>query len=211
MSVQEEKTLFLFRKISSHIQEHKFSYLVLLILVSLGFLAGCFYANLISDAEFTQAELQAEQFIREAKTNELSFRLMLSEELSPFLFIALFSLFLPGLFPIVFLLFKWGFSSGFILTFLVKCFVLKGFFLGGLFLFFHLVFFLPVLLLLSRQSIKLNRFILTAVFQRASHKHTVTEELLALAIATLSASVCVILGVTLKFLVLPALCNYLFL
>ncbi len=203
--------MFLFRRISSHIQKHKFSYLLLLILVSLGFLAGCFYANLISETEFSQAEIQAEQFIKEAKSKELSFRLMLSEEMSPFLFIAVFSLFLPGIFPIVFLLFKWGFSSGFFLTFLVKCFVMKGFFLGGVFLFFNLMFFLPVLLFLSKQSLKTNRFILTAVFKRASYHQSITQELLGLAAAALISLIFVTLGVSLKFLVLPPLCNYLFL
>lgn len=203
--------MFLFRKLSCHFRKHKLSYLILLILVLLGFLAGCFYANLISESEFTQAGKAAEQFISEAKANELSFRLMLSEELSPFLFIAFFSLFLAGILPSVFLLFKWGFSSGFFLTFLVKCFFLKGFFLGGFFLFLNLLFFLPSLLFLTNQSIRLNRFIMACVSHQVSTKRTITEELIGMSAVTLIAILGVSTGVFLKFLLLSPLCNYLFL
>ena len=65
---------------------------------------------------------KAEEFIKIAKENELDFRLMLCEELSSYLLIALFSLFLPGFLFTIFLVFKWGFSTGFCLTFLVKYF-----------------------------------------------------------------------------------------
>lgn len=203
--------MFLFGKISGHIRSRKGAYLLLLILISLGFLAGCFYANLITATEFGEAQAQAEQFIKEAKLNELSFRLILSEELSSFLFICFFALFLPGFIPIIFLLFKWGFSSGFFLTFLVKSFFLKGFFLGGFFLFVTLIFFLPALLFLALQCLRVNRLILHCVFQRTSPRQTVSDELLGLAVATLLALILVTLGATLKCFVLPSLCNYLFL
>ena len=203
--------MFLFRKISGHTRERKGSYLILLILVCLGFIAGCFYANLISATEFTDAQSQAEQFIKEAKSHELSFRLILSEEASSFLFICFFALFLPGFIPIVFLVFKWGFSSGFFLTFLVKCFFLKGFFLGGFFLLVTLLFLLPALLFLATQCLRVNRLFLSCVFSRSSLRQTMLDELLGLAILAMLALSFVTLGATVKYFILPPLCNYLFL
>ncbi len=203
--------MFLLRKISCHFKTQQFTYLILLAVVFTGFLAGCFYAGLISADELLQAGEQAEQFIKEAKANELSFQLMLSEELSPYLFIALFSLFLFGLLPSGFLVFKWGFSLGFFLTFLVKCFSLKGFFLGGLFLFLNLLFFLPSLLVLTAKSLSVSRFLLTCALHRASPKKTLWEELIGMTFVILGTVLTVSAGVCVKFFLLPPISNYLFL
>ena len=198
-------------KISAHFKSQKRVYILLLATCLLGFLIGCFYSNLISNADFTDAGSRAEEFIKQAKEHELNFQLMLSEELSVYLFIALFSLFLFGVIPTVFLVFKWGFSAGFFMTFLVRYFSMKGFFLGGLFLIMNLIFFLPALLLLSAKSVKTNGFLLTSVFNRNSHGSTLAEELLGLAVVTFGAVLLVSLGVFFKILLLPPLCGYLFL
>lgn len=203
--------MFLLHKISCHIKEHKFSYLLLLSVTFVGFLSGCFYCNLISDSELQDAGMQAEEFIKIAKENELDFRLMLSEELSSYLLIALFSLFLPGFLFTIFLVFKWGFSTGFFLTFLVKYFAVKGFFLSGVFLLLHLVFFLPTLLATANQSLSVNRFLIAASLRGAPAKKSLLSELLVMAIFTLVALLTVMLGVALKVTVLTPLCNYLFL
>lgn len=203
--------MFLFQKIFCHIKEQKLFYIFLLILLLIGFLSGCFYTNLISDADFYEAGVQAEEFIKQAKENELSFHLMLTEELSSYLLIALFSLFLFGGFPIVFLVFKHGFSTGFFLTFLVKCFSMKGFFLGGTFLFFEFLCFLPPLLWLTHQSLSVNRFLISSVLHKSSSHSTLPSELIAIAIALLVTVITVALGVSFKVFILPPLTNYLFL
>ena len=203
--------MFQFRKISCHLIKHKLSYILLLILIIIGFISGCFYTNFLSDGEFLDAGIQAEEFIKRAKEHELNLNLMLSEELSTYLLIALCSLFLPGFIPTVFLVFKWGFSSGFFLTFLIKYFAMKGFFLGGLFLLTNLLFFLFSLLLIANKSLSLNRYLLCAALHRAPSKQNLSEELITMTIITLIAVGMVTLGVFLKFLLLSPLSNYLFL
>ncbi len=203
--------MLLWSKLSDYLKPQKHFFTVLLAICFLGFLAGCFYSNLISDTDFSNAGIQAEEFIKQAKENGLSFQLMLSEELSPALFIAAFSLFLPGLIPIVFLIFKWGFSTGFFMTFLVRYFSMKGFFLSGFFLITNLCIFLPALLILSIKSIKTNVFLLTAVLSRITHKTTIWEEILGLTVATLVAILLIAFGTAIKTLLLPSLCSYLFL
>ncbi|MBR5240169.1 MAG: hypothetical protein IKW04_06315 [Clostridia bacterium] len=203
--------MFLLHKISCHIKEHKFSYLLLLCIIFVGFLSGCFYCNLISDTELRDAGMQAEEFIKIAKENELDFRLMLCEELSSYLLIALFSLFLPGFLFTIFLVFKWGFSTGFFLTFLVKYFAVKGFFLSGLFLFLQLVFLLPALLATANQSLSVNRFLIASSLRGAPAKNSLISELLVMAIITLAVILFVMLAVGLKLTILPPFCNYLFL
>jgi len=202
--------LFQFRKIAYHFKEHKFSYSLLLILIVLGFLVGCFYTNFLSESDFFSAGIQAEEFIKQAKEHELSFRLMLSEELSTYLLIALFSLFLPGFIPTIFLVFKWGFSSGFFLTFLIKYFAMKGFFLGGLFLITNLMFFLPALMILARKSLSVNKYLLASALQHHSSKTSLPQELLTTSVITLATSFMVAIGVSLKFTLLSPLSNYLF-
>ena len=203
--------MFLFRKIYCHFKEQRFLYLLLSAIVFVGFLAGCFYANLISSADFLQAEEQAEQFIKNAKAGELSFQLMLLEELSPYLCIVLCSLFLFGFLPMGFLVFKWGFSSGFFLTFLVKCFFVKGFFLGGFFLFPTLLLFLPSLAVLSAKSLEVNRFLLGCALHRTPSGQNLWEHLIGIALVSLGTLFIVFAGVLVKFLLLPPLTNYLFL
>lgn len=155
--------------------------------------------------------MQAEEFIKIAKENELDFRLMLCEELSSYLLIALFSLFLPGFLFTIFLVFKWGFSTGFFLTFLVKYFAVKGFFLSGLFLFLQLVFLLPALLATANQSLSVNRFLIASSLRGAPAKNSLISELLVMAIITLAVILFVMLAVGLKLTILPPFCNYLFL
>ena len=203
--------MFLFRKISCHVKERKMIYLFLITFVFIGFLCGCFYTNLVSEAEFSDAGVQAEEFIKGAKENELSFRLMLSEELSSYLLIALFSLFLPGFLPTIFLVFKRGFSTGFFLTFLVKYFSAKGFLLSGMFLLCNLLFFLPALLMLTNQSLSVNRFLITSALHKFAAKQTLFSELLGMTITTVGSILSVTVGVSLKFLLLSPLCHYLFL
>ncbi len=203
--------MLLWGKLSDYIKTQKYSYLGILAICLLGFLAGCFYSNLISDTDFTDAGVRAEEFIRQAKENELSFHLMISEELSPALFIAAFSLFLPGLIPILFLIFKWGYSAGFFMTFLVRYFSTKGFFLGGFFLLMNLFIFLPAILVISVKSIKTNCFFLASVSGHPVRNTTVFGELSGLAVTTLVAILLISVGTAVKILLLPSLCNYLFL
>ncbi len=203
--------MFLFRKIYCHLKEQRFLYLLLLAVIFAGFLTGCFYANLISSADFSIAEEQAEQFIKEAKASELSFQLMLFEELFPYLCIALCSLFLFGFLPTGFLVFKWGFTSGFFLTFLVKCFSVKGFFLGGFFLLPTLLLFLPTLVVLSTKSLAVNRFLWGCALHRPPARQNLWEELTGIVLVTLGTLLSVSVGVFVKFILLPPLANYLFL
>lgn len=200
-----------FRKLTCHFKEKKLSYLILALLVFLGFFAGCFYANLVSEAEFSKGYQQANLFIEEAKNNSLSFYLMLTEELSSLLLIAFFSLVLFGFLPVVFLIFKWGFSLGFFLTFLVKCFALKGFLMGGMFLLVSLIFFLPPLLVLAGKSLSFSLFLFSSAMQKAPFGKSLSRELLGMGIMTLATGTAVALGVFVKFLLLPPLLGYLFL
>lgn len=203
--------MLLHQKLTHHFKEKKATYLLLAFLVFLGFFAGCFYANLISDTEFSGGYQQAELFIEGAKNNSLSFHLMLTQELSPYLLILFFSLGLLGCPAIIFLVFKWGFSLGFFLTFLVKCFSLKGFFLGGVFLLVSLIFLLIPLLVLTRKSLSVSLFLLSSALHKASLKKSLSEELIGLGILALTAILFVTLGVFVKYLLLPPFVEYLFL
>ncbi len=203
--------MLLWGKLSDYFKAQKHFYLGLLAVCFLGFLAGCFYSNLISDTDFANAGIQAEEFIRQAKEHELSFHLIVSEELSPVLFIAAFSMFLPGFLPILFLVFKWGYSASFFMTFLVRYFSMKGFFLGGFFLLTNLFIFLPAMMIVSVKSIKTNCFFLASVSGRATRNFSVWGELSGLAVTTLAAILLIAVGTAIKILLLPPLCNYLFL
>ena len=203
--------MLLFQKLTYRLTEQKLSCFLLLILIFIGFLSGCFCIHLISDTEFFNAGVQAEEFIRAAKNKELNFYLIFQEEFSPYLLIGLCSLFLPGFIFVCFLVFKWGFSLGFFLTFLVKYFFLKGFFLGGVFLLLNLIFFFAPLIFLANQSLSLNHYLIRCALRKTPSKQTLVSEFFYTAIATLLAALAVMLGVASEVWLLTPLCNYLFL
>ena len=192
--------MHLFRKLTYHFKDNKASYLLLAFLIFLGFFAGCFYANLVSDTEFSVGHQQAKLFIESAKTNSLSFYLMLIEELSPYLLMAFFSLVLFGFLPTVFFVFKWGFSQGFFLTFLVKFFLIIS-----------LIFLLVPLLVIAKKSLAFSFFLFSSVLHKSSLKRTLSQELVGMSVVVLAAGIFVTLGVFIKFLLLPPLLGYLFL
>ena len=203
--------MFQFGKLRNHLIQQKFVYLIILSLFILGFFIGGFYANLPETGDFKDALTQAEQFILASKSSNLDFKLLFSEDITPYLFIFASSLFLFGLPVMVFFVFKTGFSSGFFLTFLIKAFGLKGFFLGGVFLLIQIVCSLPALLIVTCRSYYTNRFLLCAVTHQLSLKQSLKTELLLLTTSFLLGCLLMLLGVTAKTFLLPPICNYLFL
>ena len=203
--------MFQFGKLKNHLIQQRFCYLIMIALFIGGFFIGCFYANLSGEEGFKTALSSAEQFIHTAKKSELDYGLLFSEEISPYALILLSSLCLFGLPVMVFFVFKVGFSSGFFLTFLVKGFSLKGFFLGGIFLGVQLLFLLPALLVIGCGGYRMNLFLLSSVTHRLSPKRSLRNELLLLTVTFLFGAFWVLLGVSVKYLLLPPLCNYLFL
>lgn len=198
-------------KIRNHIVKYRNYCLAILALFLLGFFIGCFYANLCGETDFETGLQSASLFIEAAKKSELDYQLLLFEESLPYLLIAGSALCLFGIPVITFLVFKTGFSVGFFLTFLVKGLALKGFFLGAVFLLVQVLFFLPALLVIAIQSFRTNLFLLFACTHRLSPKQSLKNELLFLAVALFSGVLLLFLGVGIKYLSLPPLCNYLFL
>ncbi len=198
-------------KLRNHLTNQKICYLIILALFILGFFIGGFYANLAEQDAFSEALNLANRFIESSKQSTPDIRLLFSEEITPYLFIFLSSLWLAGLPVMIFFVFKSGFSFGFFLTFLIKAFGLKGFFLGGLFLLIQIVCLLPALLVVSCRCYYTNRFLLCAITHRLSPKQSVKTELLLLISAFMLGSLMVLLAVTLKAFLLPILCRYLFL
>ncbi|MBO5408640.1 MAG: stage II sporulation protein M [Clostridia bacterium] len=203
--------MFQFGKLRNHFTRQKFCYLLILILFIFGFFIGGFYANLSQPQDFSEALSTAEQFISSSKNANLNFKLLFSEEITPYLLILLSSLCIFGLPIMVFFIFKTGFSSGFFLAFLIKGFGLKGFFLGGLFLFVQVLFLLPALLIISARCWYTHQFLLCAITHRLSPKQSLKNELLLLSASFLLGCILVLLGVTIKAFLLPHICNYLFL
>lgn len=196
--------------IHKHLLQYRFYYLGIFVLYVSGFLIGSFYSNMVSQTDFALSVQTAEDFIRSAKENTLNYRLMLREDISPCLAIFGSGLVLFGFFGSLFFLFKAGFSAGFFLAFLVKSFSLKGFFLGSLFLSCQLLFSLPALAIITIRALRINLFLLEASLHRASVKQSLKSELFLHVTAILVSGMIVMLGVLMKYWLLPPLCRYLF-
>ncbi len=196
--------------LKQHFIQYKFLYLGIFVLFFIGFFIGGFYANTVSYTDFETAKSSAELFISSAKSHSLDYRLILWEDLTPYLWMFLFGIVLLGFPGILYFLFQRGFSTGFFLSFLIKAFSMKGLFLAGFFLICELLFFLPALLLLTAGATRINLFLLRSTMHTYRLKQNLKSELFYyLFTFLLSISLVAIGGIT-KHFFLPPFCRYLF-
>lgn len=196
--------------LKQHFMQYKFLYLFIFILFFIGFLIGGFYANTVSYADFEVAKSNADLFISSAKRSSLDYRLILWEDLTPYLWLFLCGLVLLGFPGILYFLFQRGFSTGFFLSFLIKAFSMKGLFLACFFLVCEVLFFLPALILLTAGATRINLFSLRSTLHTYRMKQSLKSELLYYLFAFLFSVSLVALGGITKYFFLPPLCSYLF-
>ena len=196
--------------LKQHLTQYKFLYLGIFCLFFLGFLIGGFYANTVSYADFETAKSSADLFISSAKTHHLDYRLILWEDLTPYLWMFLSGMVLLGFPGILYFLFQRGFSTGFFLSFLVKAFSMKGLFLASFFLICELFFFLPALLLLTAGATRMNVFLIRSTLSSCRSKQTLKSELFYYLVIFLTGLTLVATGGVTKYFLLPSLCSYLF-
>ena len=202
--------LFTFTKLKHHLFQYKFHYLTIFALFLVGFFIGGFYSNALSASDFSSAKETAEAFISSAKAHTLDYRLMLWEDVSCFLWIFLSGIVLFGFPGTLFFNFKCGFSAGFFLCFLIKAYALKGFILSIFFLFCQLLFVLPALLLITAKALHISLFITSCTLRTHISKTSIKSELFLYVCHFLISVIIAGTGTMIKFFLLPALCNYLF-
>jgi uncharacterized membrane protein SpoIIM required for sporulation len=124
--------------------------------------------------------------------------------------IILCAFFLLGIPVILFLVFKSGYSLGFFVSFLIKGFFMKGFFLGLYLLLFNLFFVIPVIVIISTNSIEINKYVINAITKKYTQSRSYKSYIIVFIVIVIICIFYMTLGAYVKTLLLPKITNYLF-
>ena len=162
--------MFGFFNVKNYFKTERQVYLIAILIVFAGFLAGALYSNMITEENFLSYTQIMEKGIETAKNGEWNKELMadMRADTTNLILIFIWSFFLFGKPFSGFFSFKSGFSAGFFIAFFIKAYGVKGFAAGMYLLLNKLIFVLPAAILLTARSFAVNNCITNAVFDKNS-------------------------------------------
>lgn len=158
--------LFGFFKLSyqkKYLKENRQVYFLSSIIIFLGFLAGAFYSNSVSQENYISYSEVLKTYVSGAR-NSINLIGDTSQDIKNILLIFFWSFFLFGKPFSAFFAFKSGFSIGFFISFFVKVYSFKGFITGMAILLNYVLFLALPLIILTAWSFNINKAITNAVF-----------------------------------------------
>lgn len=199
-----------FFNVKKYFRENRQVYFIAIVIVFVGFLAGAFYSNTITDNDFESYSNILAKYIKNVN-NQVGIKDTYSDTVN-IIMIFFWSFFLFGKPFSCFFAFKSGFSIGFYITFFVKVYKFKGFLAGLSVLFNYLFFsFVPVILV-TTYSLNTNMYITESVYAKSSNngkkdiKRLFVPYLLVLIVSLLATNI----GNYLNFILMPKIINAIF-